>query len=102
MDPIKIKLSNTDYAVSWGNLAKIRYSGLSSEVTSPKGVQQVAVMLWCCIAEKPNPFPTWEHLADHMDLEKVVEYSEILTELFPTDEKKSTSENGPSPESTSD
>jgi len=96
-----VKLADKEVPVSWGNLAKIRYSSLSDEVTAPKGMQQVVVMLWCCIALKPNPYPTWEHLADDLDMDLLGEYSDTLTGLFPSVEKKSTSETGLSPESAS-
>lgn len=94
-------IAGKEYPLSWGNLAKVRYSGVPASVRTMGGVVDVAVMLWACIAQKPNPFETWEHLAEHIKAEDVPDLAKALAPLFEpeTPEKKSSSASGPLPDS---
>lgn len=91
------------YPLAWGNLAKVRYTGVPASVRGMSGAVDLAVTLWSCIAVKPNPFETWEHLADLITPEDVGPLLEAVSPLFTqeTPEKKSSSESGPSPSSDS-
>lgn len=96
-------LNGKTYPLAWGNLAKVRYSGVPAGVRSMGGIVDIAVMLWACIAQKPNPFETWEHLAEHIKPEDIGDLAKALAPLFADDtpEKKSSVESGPLPESAS-
>lgn len=96
-----ITLGGKSYPLAWGNLAKVRYSGVPDSVRKMGGVVDYAVTLWCCIAVKPNPFETWEHLAEQIKPEDIPEVVKALSPLFEaeTPEKKSDSVSGPSPAS---
>lgn len=97
-------LQGKTYPLAWGNLAKVRYSGVAPSIQKMGGVVDIAVMLWACIAQKPNPFESWEHLAEQITPEDVGPLANALVPLFEaeTPEKKSISVNGPSPASASD
>lgn len=78
-----IEVAGKQVELVWGSLARIRFSGLSKEVREGGGVQAMAVLLWCAVAAKPNPFPTWEHLAEGLDLSKISEYDAALAAIMP-------------------
>lgn len=99
----QIEIGNQSYPIAWGNLAKMRFTTIPQHVREATGPAAVAAMAWACIAAKPNPFPTWEHLAEQVSFEQAPKLLEQLNVLFeePDAEKKSDSESGPSPESVS-
>jgi hypothetical protein len=89
-------LNGKSYPLSWGNLAKVRYTGVPANVRAMGGAVDIAVMVWACIAEKPNPFETWEHVAEVIEPEQIPALVEALAPLFEdTAEKKSTTGSGP-------
>lgn len=96
-------LGGKTYPLSWGNLAKLRYSGIPASTRALGGGVDIAVMLWACTAQKPNPFETWEHLAEHITSEDIPALANALSPLFEieTVEKKSVNESGPLPASDS-
>lgn len=98
-----ITLNGKTYPLSWGNLAKVRYTGVPTAVRSMGGVVDLAVMVWACIAVKPNPFDTWEHVAEIIKPEDVLAISDAISSLFEEDtaEKKSIEPSGLSPSSDS-
>lgn len=83
MNTQTITVGGKQFPIVWGTLARIRFSGLPEDVRKGGGVQALAVLLWASIAEKPNPFPTWEHLADQIDLDKIDEYDAALAAIMP-------------------
>ena len=97
-------IGNKTYKLAWGNLARVRFTALPKEVREAGGLVPLATLLWCAIAEKPNPFLTWEHLVDALDLDKIEDYERELAEVLPkaedAAEKKSTTSE-PSPASNS-
>lgn len=95
-----VRLAGQDYPLVWGTLARVRYSGVAKSHRDLGGAAQQAVFLWCAIAQKPNPFETWEHLAEQMDQADTGKYTEAIIAVLPapaTEEKKTTSETSPSP-----
>jgi len=98
-----VTLNGKTYPLSWGNLAKVRYTGVPASVRAMGGAVDIAVMVWACIAVKPNPFETWEHLAEAIQPDQIPSLVEALAPLFAEDspEKKVTAESGPSPVSAS-
>jgi len=98
-----VNLGGRDYPLAWGNLAKVRYSGVCDAHRKLGGGVDLAIMVWACIAQKPSPFETWEDVAEHLSNDNVDAVREQLAKVFETDtpEKKSTVENGPSPVSAS-
>jgi NaMN:DMB phosphoribosyltransferase len=83
MSTATVRIGDKDFALVWGSLARIRFSGLPEPVRTAGGAQALAVLLWCAVAEKPNPFPTWEHLADQLDLSDLSKYDEALVAIMP-------------------
>lgn len=103
MSTSSFTLNGKTYPLAWGNLAKVRFSGVPAGVRTMGGVVDIAVMLWACVAQKPNPFETWEHLAEQIKPEDVPDLARALAPLFAEDsaEKKSSVASGPSPDSAS-
>lgn len=88
-----VTLAGKDYKLVWGNLARIRYTGLPDTVRTAGGLVPLASMLWCAIAAKPNPFPSWEDLADVLDADNIPAVEAALVAVLPKveeAEKKST------------
>ena len=103
-DLTTVSLDGKSYELVWGNLARVRYSGIPYETRAAVGVVPVATMLWSAIAQKPNPVPTWEHLAEHITPENMGELSEKLDSVLPKpkdEAKNGSAESGPLPDSPS-
>jgi lipoate-protein ligase A len=102
-NPPTVTLGGQSCPLAWGNLAKVRYSGVPFAVRKMGGLVDLSVMVWACIARKPSPFDTWEDVAEHVTDENCQALVEAVSALFPepSAEKKSTSESGPSPDSAS-
>ena len=95
-------LKGHTYPLSWGNLAKVRYTGVPASVRAMGGAVDIVVMVWACVAQKPNPFETWEHLAELVEPDNIPDLVEALAPLFEDSaEKKSISVSGPLPDSAS-
>ena len=100
----KVTIDGKTHELVWGNLARVRYSGIPAEVRAAGGVVPMATMIWAAFAAKPHPYATWEHLAEFITPENMAELSAALEAALPKaqdDEKKNTCENLAGPSSTS-
>lgn len=98
-DRPSIVVEGKSYELVWGNLARVRYSGIAAEVRGLGGVVPMATMLWAAFVAKPHPYPSWEHLAEHLSPESLDGYSAALEQALPKvqdDAKKESAESGPS------
>lgn len=101
---MSVVIEGKTYELAWGNLARARYSGIAPDTRAAGGVVPMITMLWASVAAKPHPYPTWEHLAEHISEKDIGPMSEALEAVLPAipdAEKKSTSETGPLPASPS-
>lgn len=94
-----ISIDGKSYPLAWGNLARIRFSGIPTETRQLGGVVPLATMVWAAIAQKPNPFPSWEHLAEHLTPDSIPAIETALVSVLPVAdaEKKSEPLSGHSP-----
>jgi hypothetical protein len=93
--PASINLDGKNYPLSWGKLAKVRYASVPEPLRQLEYPASEAIILWAAMAAMPNPFLTWEHVAQHLTEENLPVVSATLAELFPKltaeqeDQKKS-------------
>lgn len=104
-EPTLVTLAGKSYPLAFGALARMRYSSILPEQRlNLRYPASEAMQVWACIAINPNPFPTWEHVLGAMeekDLEAISEALKKALPTAPTEEKKSSSEAGPSLDSAS-
>ena len=99
--PSTFTLAGKEYPLVWGNLARHRFASLPKEVRNGGGYVPDIGILWSAIAVKPNPFPTWEHVAELVGDEELPKLQEVLIALFPAAEdaeKKTEPIPSPSPD----
>jgi hypothetical protein len=81
--PPTATINGVAYPLAWGNLARIRFSGIDKSMRESDGAVQIVTMLWASLAVKPNPFPTWEHLAEHVTQDNIGELETALLASLP-------------------
>lgn len=101
--PPTVSLGGKVYPLSWGALAKVRYASLPQEIRDLGAPISDATLVWASIAVKPNPFLTWEHVAEHFSKENIADIRNALDVIFTpaSEEKKSSLTNEPLTDSAS-
>jgi hypothetical protein len=83
--PIPVKLDRKRF-VSWSNSAKYRLSLVTLHPQKTYGL--IVQMIWACLVpDDAKAFPTPEHLAEFMPVERAEEFSEIVSKLYPKPKK---------------
>jgi hypothetical protein len=81
-----VTIAGKKYPLCWGQLAKIRYSGVIAAYPHARGAFGAAAMVWAAIAAKPHPFETVEHFIEAASEEELKLAFEALDKVLPKEQ----------------